>query len=112
MSRNVLVTGGGTGIGRAIAARFARAGEQLTITGRRAALLAGTARDLGAHHVAFDASDPRAVDAALAELPAVVDVLVNAAGASIQPVVQPGSLPEVSELWIANLRANLPRLST
>ena len=33
--RQIVVTGGGTGIGYAVAAAFVRAGEQVTITGRR-----------------------------------------------------------------------------
>ena len=44
--RSVVVTGGGTGIGRAIAAAFAGQGDQVTITGRRAAPL--NAASLGA----------------------------------------------------------------
>jgi NAD(P)-dependent dehydrogenase (short-subunit alcohol dehydrogenase family) len=55
--RSVVVTGGGTGIGRAIAAAFADQGDQVTITGRRAAPLKEAAAPLGAAWVAFDASD-------------------------------------------------------
>ena len=33
--RQIVVTGGGTGIGYAVAAWFVQAGEQVTITGRR-----------------------------------------------------------------------------
>jgi 3-oxoacyl-[acyl-carrier protein] reductase len=67
--RNVVVTGGGTGIGRAIAAAFAGQGDRVTITGRRAAPLNEAAASLGAAWVAFDASDPAAVSAALDQLP-------------------------------------------
>jgi len=37
--RQVVVTGGGTGIGLAIAGEFVRAGDQVTITGRREGVL-------------------------------------------------------------------------
>ncbi len=75
-----MVTGGGTGIGRAIAAELVRQGLDVVVTGRRADVLAATAAELGARAVAFDAADPEAVRAALAELPDPVDVLVNNAG--------------------------------
>ncbi|MEM6341464.1 MAG: SDR family NAD(P)-dependent oxidoreductase, partial [Pseudomonadota bacterium] len=41
--RRVLITGGGSGIGRSIAHSFADAGEAVTIVGRRAAALEETA---------------------------------------------------------------------
>lgn len=75
--RNVVVTGGGTGIGRAIAAAFAGQGDRVTITGRRAIPLQEAAASPGAAWVAFDASDPAAVSAALDQLPQAVGVLVN-----------------------------------
>lgn len=82
MARQVVVTGGGTGIGRAIAARFAADGDEVTVTGRRPGPLAGAAGALGptVRAVAFDAADPAAVEAALTDLPTRVDVLVNDAG--------------------------------
>jgi 3-oxoacyl-[acyl-carrier protein] reductase len=80
--RTIVVTGGGTGIGRAVAAVFVEAGDSVVITGRRRDVLAATAADLGARArwVAFDATDPAQVVAALDELPGAVDVLVNNAG--------------------------------
>lgn len=80
--RHVVVTGGGTGIGFAVAAAFARAGDQVTITGRREHVLKDAAAKLGgsAAYSCFDASDPAAVERALPQLPGRVDVLVNNAG--------------------------------
>ncbi|GAA4867283.1 SDR family NAD(P)-dependent oxidoreductase [Kitasatospora terrestris] len=82
MARNVVVTGGGTGIGLEVARRFTRAGEQVVIVGRRRAVLESAAAELGprATPLVCDLADPDAVEAALAELPGEIDVLVNNAG--------------------------------
>ncbi|VVJ19404.1 3-oxoacyl-[acyl-carrier protein] reductase (EC [Amycolatopsis camponoti] len=108
--REVVVTGGGTGIGLAIAARFAAAGERVTVTGRRKDVLEAAAERLGARAVAFDASDPAAVQAALAELPGRVDVLVNNAGGNTDRVREapaPGDLAGLADAWRANFEANV-----
>src|SRR5207248_1076982 len=102
--------GGGTGIGLAIATRFAAAGETVTITGRRKDVLAAAGEGIGARPVAFDASDPGAVQAALPDLPDRVDVLVNNAGGNTDRVREapaPGDLPGLADAWRANLEANV-----
>jgi 3-oxoacyl-[acyl-carrier protein] reductase len=109
-SREIVVTGGGTGIGYAIAARFAKAGDRVTITGRREQVLSEAATLLGATYVAFDATDPAAVTAALADLPERVDVLVNNAGGNPdfdreQPAE--GDLATLAENWRANFDTNV-----
>jgi 3-oxoacyl-[acyl-carrier protein] reductase len=84
--RNVVVTGGGTGIGRAVATRFAEAGSHVTIVGRRREVLQATAEELRTEYdldvtpVACDLADPDDVEAALTRLPRRIDVLVNNAG--------------------------------
>jgi 3-oxoacyl-[acyl-carrier protein] reductase len=106
--REVVVTGGGTGIGYAIAAAFVEAGDRVTITGRREAVLAAAAARLGATPVAFDASDPAAVGTALPSLPERVDVLVNNAGGNTDlGRDEPGDLAGLAAAWRANLQANV-----
>ncbi|QKW21940.1 SDR family oxidoreductase [Kitasatospora sp. NA04385] len=82
MARNVVVTGGGTGIGLEVARRFAAAGERVVIVGRRPGVLDQAAQELGPNvtPLVCDLADPDAVEAALDALPARIDVLVNNAG--------------------------------
>ncbi|MEV4011112.1 SDR family oxidoreductase [Nonomuraea angiospora] len=106
--REVVVTGGGTGIGYAVAAAFVSLGDRVTVTGRREHVLKEAAARLGAAHVAFDASSPAAVKAALDSLPPHVDVLVNNAGGNTNlDRRQSGELMDVAEAWWANINANL-----
>ncbi|GAA1970752.1 SDR family oxidoreductase [Amycolatopsis minnesotensis] len=108
-SREVVVTGGGTGIGYAVAAHFRALGDSVTITGRRRDVLREAAERLGARQVAFDAADPAAVSAALAELPESVDVLVNNAGGNTDLSGEPSGdgLAETANAWRANFDANV-----
>jgi 3-oxoacyl-[acyl-carrier protein] reductase len=115
--RQVVVTGGGTGIGLAVAGEFVRAGESVTITGRRehvlkeaAGQLAAVAEHSSVGYVCFDASDPADVMVALDLLPASVDVLVNNAGGNTDfdwEPAGPGDLAGLAAAWRANLDANL-----
>src|SRR5919197_1376005 len=108
--RQVVVTGGGTGIGYAIAEAFANQGDQVTITGRRVEVLRRAAESRKAIPVPFDAADPAAVTAALDQLPERVDVLVNNAGGNTdlsRTANQDGDLAAVAAAWLDNLRANL-----
>jgi 3-oxoacyl-[acyl-carrier protein] reductase len=108
--RQIVVTGGGTGIGLAVAGTFAGAGDAVVITGRRPDVLAKAAADLGSgvRAVAFDAADPGQVAAALADLPGRVDVLVHSAGGNTSiGAPEPEDLAELAAAWRANLDANL-----
>lgn len=78
--RHAAVTGGGTGIGRAIAIRLAADGAAVTVLGRRQGPLDETAASLpGGRAQVCDAADEAAVQAAFAALPPV-SILVNCAG--------------------------------
>jgi len=108
--RHIVVTGGGTGIGRAVAEAFAAQGDQVVITGRRLDVLEKTAAELGAgvRAVAFDATDPAQIQAALDVLPERVDVLVNNAGGNTDVGAdEPAGLGGLAAAWHANLDANV-----
>lgn len=90
----VLITGGGTGLGRAMGSRFLELGAKLAICGRREDILIQTAEELGTEHneifyKSCDVRDPdqvQALVAAVEERFGRIDVLVNnAAGNFISP---------------------------
>ena len=93
--KRILVTGGGTGLGKEIAARYLQLGAEVWIAGRRGAVLEATARDLmqahggkvGTH--AVDIRDAQAVDAMVQriwdEAGPLTGLVNNAAGNFISP---------------------------
>ena len=101
--RHAVVTGGGSGIGLAIAAALTRAGARVTVLGRREApLRAAVAAGQAAGHEVADVTAEGAFAAALARCgqPAI---LVNAAGAAESaPFLRTGE-----EVWDRMLRVNL-----
>ena len=81
--KHAVVTGGGRGIGAAIAAALAAQGASLTLMGRDAARLNNQAQALAARDVTVDIADPASVAAAFSRAEAdagPVDILVNNAG--------------------------------
>jgi NAD(P)-dependent dehydrogenase (short-subunit alcohol dehydrogenase family) len=74
-----LVTGGGRGIGAAIARALAAAGARVLVCGRTRSELEAVAREIGGVGLAVDLADRAATDAMLAST-GHVDVLVNNAG--------------------------------
>lgn len=107
--RTALVTGGGSGIGRATALTLAAAGFDVLVTGRRTGPISETAalhdrvRALAAD-VATESGAAEAVEAA-GEQHGRIDVIVNNAG-----VIRPGSLDEfdrvaADEMWTTNVLA-------
>src|SRR3984885_8243567 len=89
-----IVTGGGTGIGRASALALGRDGYSVVIAGRRPGPLEQTVRDGRAdgsrlHHVVADISDPGDVGGVFEQAPGHfgrVDLLFNNAGRASPPV--------------------------
>ena len=89
MDKTVLITGATSGIGKACAQKFASAGYNLVITGRRNKRLEQLKKDLQNQHpidilsLSFDVQDRKAVENTLGNLPSEwrqIDILVNNAG--------------------------------
>ncbi|MGV8894864.1 MAG: SDR family NAD(P)-dependent oxidoreductase [Rhodoglobus sp.] len=102
----VVITGGGTGIGAAIAERFSSEGAHVVVIGRRREPLDRIASSLGAMAVVADAADSEAARGAVQSILAKfgrLDVFVaNAGGHGFSPV---GETDDAA--WEAALRANL-----
>jgi NAD(P)-dependent dehydrogenase (short-subunit alcohol dehydrogenase family) len=104
--RHALVTGGGSGIGAAIATTLARAGATVTICGRRPQPLeavAGGAANIRA--VVADVTDEASVEALYrrAEADKPIDIVVANAGMAESAPVHKTSL----DLWNRTLNVNL-----
>jgi len=111
MNRIVVVSGGGTGMGRAIARSFSRDGDRVVILGRRQQVLVDASRDLNAglptEQVtwrAIDLSVPEQVNALATEVDDV-DVLVNNAGGVDR--AETTSLTEIEAAWLRDFRTNV-----
>ncbi|NEA49069.1 SDR family oxidoreductase [Streptomyces sp. SID10815] len=111
MTRNVVISGGGTGIGLAAAQAFAAGGDRVLLLGRREEVL--RAADVpGALTFAADVGDvdgARRVARFVAGELGAVDVLVHGAGGSgqLEPRVERDDpLDLVADNWNVNFRLN------
>jgi len=93
--KRILITGGGTGLGKEIAARYLELGAELWLAGRRGAVLEDTAKELTGKHGgrvrthSVDIRDAAAVDAMVQriwdEAGPLTGLVNNAAGNFISP---------------------------
>lgn len=96
--RTAVVTGGGSGLGAAIARALHAAGAHVVVVGRDAAKLDRVAADLGsrARGISCDVSDPASVDALREQLAGTdVSILVNNAGI-------PGPVAALTDIDVAD----------
>jgi NAD(P)-dependent dehydrogenase (short-subunit alcohol dehydrogenase family) len=103
MTRSILVTGAGAGIGRATARLFLAEGWDVTLLGRRRAALEDTAGTHNARILTADVGDPEEVEAAFAQL-SRLDVLFNNAGISA-PTAPIDEIPV--DKWLEVSRTNI-----
>ena len=111
--RIALITGGGSGLGNAIAHGLARAGATVIMNGRRRDKLAeavGALRDAGLRgdSVAFDVTDSTAVNTGIATAVAQhgpIDILVNNAGMQHRQPIEDFTDAEWQRMMDTNLNA-------
>ncbi|MFL1453958.1 SDR family NAD(P)-dependent oxidoreductase [Marinobacter sp. GN3S48] len=101
-----IVTGGGSGIGAAIASMLTRQGWSVVICGRRSSTLKRIAETTGAHAVVADITNPdgvsHLVDYALEQFGKLDGLVLNAG------VIRPGLVGELSDQdWAAMIETNL-----
>ncbi|HEY3560209.1 MAG TPA: SDR family oxidoreductase [Kribbella sp.] len=104
--RTALVTGGGSGLGAAIARHLVAAGARVVIAGRRLDVLERLTDELGARAAVVDVSDPAGVEALAAELAdEEISILVNNAGIAgpVAPLVEI-SPEQWDEVFATNVR--------
>lgn len=104
MVKTALITGGGRGIGRAIALAFAREGISIVVAARTAEQINQVANEIGNNTIAVvcDVSVSQSVAKMFGQLPEI-DILVNNAG-----IAESATLVNTSdELWHRHLSINL-----
>lgn len=104
--KTAFITGGGTGIGAAVARRIAADGGNVVLMGRRREPLDAVAKEFGGLVVQGDAADAKSVQAAIAEAHkkyGAIDILIaNAGGHGVGPTISMSD-----ETWALATRLNL-----
>lgn len=102
----VVITGGGTGIGAAVARRVAKEGAKVALIGRRAAPLKEIADEIGAAVFVADAADAgamrKAVGGIKAQFGGIDVVIANAGGHGVGPTLNTSDAD-----WALATRLNL-----
>lgn len=105
-NKTALITGGGTGIGAAVARRIRQEGGSVALVGRRPGPLRSVADEIGATIIAADAADGTAMKAAIEQVVETyggLDILIaNAGGHGVGPTVSMSD-----ETWDLAVRLNL-----
>jgi uncharacterized oxidoreductase len=103
----ILITGGGSGIGRGLAEAFHKLGNQVIIAGRRQEMLDQTASGSpGMKAIVLDMADPASIDSAVQKLTAhfpELNVVINNAGIMRPEDVKKGAVADAEAIVTTNL---------
>lgn len=108
MARNIVISGGGSGIGRACAAWFAEQGDEVWVVGRRESNLRKTVEMIGsqANYIVADLSTVVGAEQVRDQFASkTVDVIICSAGGTAAKI--PTDLKEIAYEWRADLEKNL-----
>lgn len=110
--RTALVTGGGTGIGRAIAGCLAQSGARVVIAGRRADVLEAAAAEIGQDCVAHplditDLAGLASAEEAIAARFGAIDLLVNNAGNTLKKPFEDSDMADFDRVFDVHVRGAL-----
>ncbi|SDD50976.1 SDR family oxidoreductase [Actinokineospora iranica] len=109
MTGRVLVTGAGSGLGRALAARWAGTGARVLVTDVSAGAAAAVAAELGTEHLVLDVTDEDSWIAARQWCERTwdgLDVLVNNAGVAASGRIE--TVPMADWDWIVDINLKGP----
>lgn len=106
--KKIIVTGGGKGLGAAMAAKFVAEGASVLISGRNEKTLKETVGKIGCKYLTLDVQDTSALDKFISDADRILggaDCLVNNAGISLHESIFFDVTPETFDAQIAtNLR--------
>jgi 3-oxoacyl-[acyl-carrier protein] reductase len=106
-NKNVLITGGSSGIGKETARKLIDKGAKVVITGRDLDKLEKVANELGAIPFLFDISDlksiPRKAKQVIQIFEGKIDVLINNAGIGVFPLLGEITADDLKDVYNTNV---------
>lgn len=110
--KTAVVTGGGTGIGKAIATCLAQAGAEVILSGRRLNVLEQAAAEIGNNcaYLSADLKDTGSIagfEAELNESFGPIDIVVNNAGNTLKKPFEESSLQDFDDVFDVHVRGAL-----
>lgn len=106
--QRALVTGGGTGIGKAIAMALAESGAEIIIAGRRGDVLEAAAYEIGygCKSITVDITQTDSLAGFVAEV-GKIDILVNNAGNTLKKPFEDSTIEEFDSVFDVHVRGAL-----